>query len=531
MSRRERPPWIRRARVALGSPAVALIAAYGLLLTAWVMSAPPTSGNDETEHFIKATGIAYGQILGEDLVPADRRQWMDRSWLQFGDDEFGSASRRYLESVSRVVTIPASLRPPQTSACFAFHPAESAACLTQASERHDLTRVATYMATRGPASYLIPAVAIRLSRSSFVALRLARGVTAMTWILFVGCALWLTRVPRGQPWLVLGAVAAITPMYLYHGAMLGSSALELSAAFAVLCGILDLQRNRKLTSAGWRLTGSATVALAVARPTGPVFVITYGLFAAIILGRAGIRDLVQGSRRTLVAFFVATIASMALSVAWQVGVEEPSPFGIAGWPSVMDEAFGSIPVMLRQTIGVFGEGLDTELPLAVYATWTMAVVGLIGLAMRIGTKIQRRIIMALIAGGTLAFVADFIFLAYPFRGIPQARWVLPILIMIPLYAGEVIRQCPHGVQQFRRPLSTMVYVLMSLHIVSLVAAARRYATGLDGPWLFAKGAEWTPPLGWGPWLVVALASILPIGVLTRLRHAFSPEVGGSLGVK
>ena len=40
-----------------------------------------------------------------------------------------------------------------------------------------------------------------------------------------------------------------------------------------------------------------------------------------------------------------------------------------------------------------------------------------------------------------------------------------------------------------------------------LANARREAVGIDGPWWPFGAAQWSPPLGWTPWVVLAAVGI------------------------
>jgi hypothetical protein len=50
--------------------------------------------------------------------------------------------------------------------------------------------------------------------------------------------------------------------------------------------------------------------------------------------------------------------------------------------------------------------------------------------------------------------------------------------------------------------------------------AERSAVGTDGPLVFLGRAGWTPPLGWGPWLVAVVAGSLALaGAFMRSSSA------------
>jgi hypothetical protein len=70
--------------------------------------------------------------------------------------------------------------------------------------------------------------------------------------------------------------------------------------------------------------------------------------------------------------------------------------------------------------------------------------------------------------------------------------------------------------------------LPSVVLVGLYLNAKRYAVGLDsGRAWFVPEAQWAPPFGWYPWLVVTVAGVVLLGVgwvavLTRVRVGSGP---------
>ena len=81
----------------------------------------------------------------------------------------------------------------------------------------------------------------------------------------------------------------------------------------------------------------------------------------------------------------------------------------------------------------------------------------------------------------------------------QGRHVLPVLVLVPLSAGEILRRRPQGLGW----LLPAVGVLWAAgQAVAWLANARRAAVGTDGSWWFFGAAEWSPPGGWWVWAVL-----------------------------
>jgi hypothetical protein len=103
----------------------------------------------------------------------------------------------------------------------------------------------------------------------------------------------------------------------------------------------------------------------------------------------------------------------------------------------------------------------------------------------------------------------------------QARYVLPVLIAVPLLIAEILR--PHAAGPTGPAPAAAIGVLAALQLVAWWVNARSSA-GHPGSIWFLSHASWSPPLGWWPWLVLALtgASLLvlsaPASALFRRRH-------------
>ena len=84
--------------------------------------------------------------------------------------------------------------------------------------------------------------------------------------------------------------------------------------------------------------------------------------------------------------------------------------------------------------------------------------------------------------------------------------MLPALVAVPLVAGELVRAHAAAIgERLRGALLTAIpLVAGAVHLLAFYWAARRAAVGTDGPLLFVGDAAWTPPLGWVPWLLLAL---------------------------
>ena len=87
----------------------------------------------------------------------------------------------------------------------------------------------------------------------------------------------------------------------------------------------------------------------------------------------------------------------------------------------------------------------------------------------------------------------------------QGRHVLPLSVACPLLASETIsRSGKWSWTGARRSMGLAAVVgCGAVHFVGFYASARRSSVGTAGPWLFPLHPEWSPPLGWWPWLLAA----------------------------
>jgi hypothetical protein len=105
----------------------------------------------------------------------------------------------------------------------------------------------------------------------------------------------------------------------------------------------------------------------------------------------------------------------------------------------------------------------------------------------------------------------------------QGRHVLPVLVLVPLWAGEVLRRHAGG-RSFALPIAGAAVLCAGGQTLAWWIAARRSAVGTDGPWLFTGSAEWSPPGGWWPWAALAALGALLVlagGLLAAQRSARS----------
>jgi neutral trehalase len=91
----------------------------------------------------------------------------------------------------------------------------------------------------------------------------------------------------------------------------------------------------------------------------------------------------------------------------------------------------------------------------------------------------------------------------------HARYVLPFLVLVPLWCGEVVLRrrddLPPGLAS---ALPVLIFVVAAgVHVLGWWSSSRRFAVGEEGAWMFLGDAQWSPPAGWLPWVVLAALAV------------------------
>ncbi len=98
-------------------------------------------------------------------------------------------------------------------------------------------------------------------------------------------------------------------------------------------------------------------------------------------------------------------------------------------------------------------------------------------------------------------------LVYREIGPLQGRYALPLLVLLPLWLGEVVHRhrelLPPSTQ--RHLAGGVLGIVALVQAVAWLSNAHRFAVGQSGSWSFLTGDGWAPPPGWPPWALLAAA--------------------------
>ena len=471
--------------------------AYVVLVAAWLMGNPPGSAPDEYSHYLRALGAGRGQLLLSEKPPRP-----DFATMPLG--------ARWQYETSRMVDLPPALDPAPL-VCSAYMPDVTAACLYEPSPRQ-AAELHTTVGTYEPFVYVPAGLLMRLAGEPRAADRLGRLGLSLLSALFLVLAVHLVWDPRAGNWSLLGLIAAATPMVVFMASVLSPNNVEIAAGVCFVAGLLRLARGVPESAGVWAAVGAAGAALTLSRATGPLWAAA-SLAALVVV--AGPREVVaiarRGGRRAA-GTAAAVGLGTAATVLWEALVQPQPSRRLGETLAGIPDGAGRLLELWHNGIGLFG-WLDTGMSPWAYRVWTILLVALLAAALLLGTWRQRVALVVLVVSAIfLVLLVDSLNRPTGFE--PQARYFLPFVGVVPLYAGEVLRArrlaAPALLPLWLVPLAAAAAAGVQFH--AWFVNARRYAVGAGGPSAFIGPAEWSPPLGWVPWLALAgLAALLIVG--------------------
>ncbi len=477
----------RRARTV-----ILIILAYALLTGAWMMSSRPFTGPDETAHYLRALTITNGHLTGP-RAP---------NTLISVQGPISRLGQTFEAHNSRAVRVPAGLSPP------------GARCENGALDVAGSCLEGTYTGNYQPLPYLLPALALDVSSHVHAASWLARLGSALPAVLLLGLALGLLF--DGTLWSLLGPALAITPMVVFLASILNPGGVEVAACAAFLAALLRLTRTEPPAGGPvvWVAAAISGVVAILSWQLGFAFV-AFDLLAAagLVLARLPGAPLAVGLRRPMLGLLGALAAALVLYVIYAASAGGPPTTVALNRVGDLHAAINQLRPVFDEAVGTFGS-LTVALPAVARYVWWVLVVGL-ALAALVRGAPRERVVLIGTAALAVLFPVLFDALVYRHTGFGlQARYVLPVLMMGPLVAGEIIRERAPRTVLGRGPglfLAAGVTVVALLQLVAwwvnAAAAAGRSRTSF-----FPHDAVWSPPLGWGPWLALAVIGCLLLAV-------------------
>ena len=487
----------------LGSPVVAFFLLTCALGGLWALATPIMAVPDEPAHVIKAASLVRGQLVGS------------------------SAVRTPTETYERA-RVPETLAYP-TPPCLAF--SRSPSCMQELRGRGDrLVEIRSHAAGYNPAYYATVALPT-LVRPGQLTVYVMRFVTVVEVALLLTLAVLALRELSRPRWALAGLAAAATPMTFFLAGSVNPNAVEIAASVGLWATLLvwlsspdpALDRSRAIRAA------VCAIALVLTRSLAPFFLllIVGGSLLVATRPRAFVRS--PAVRRAALVVGLVTAAALA----WTVTSGGPSGGGgVAEYPE-FDNArryLYSTTLLLaryeREMIGVFG-WLDTPAQAHVYVAW-FAVLGFLVLAALAVGRRQVRLLLV----GLVAFSAVFpLVVQWPVATqlglIWQGRYLLPVMVGLPLAAGVILAESRPWNELVRGNAGfwAVVGTLAAAHAAAYWWALHRWVIGLSEDWI---GFEplWQPPLGWVA-LTLAFAVAIAAWAVTLTRLARPAAVSRS----
>ncbi|MBV9467595.1 MAG: DUF2142 domain-containing protein, partial [Solirubrobacterales bacterium] len=231
--------------------------AIAALLSAWIAATRPFGAPDEVDHYLRAAGIANGQLLGP-KVP----------WL---DPRLPAAQNRWAGLDARAARVSLQSSPPGRT-CIAG---------TQRGGLRGSCLEATHTGDYQPLPYLLPAFSLAVTHGVGTGLWVSRASSALQCLAFLVLAMALLW--SGEALSLLGFLAAVSPQVLFICAVLNPNGLEVAAGSAFAAGLLRISRAPARASAWvWAAVAISGCVTVLSWQLGPAFVaFDLALFASL----------------------------------------------------------------------------------------------------------------------------------------------------------------------------------------------------------------------------------------------------------
>ena len=495
-------------------PPVLLALAYGALSLAWVVGNPVGLAPDEPSHYLKALAVGAGRPAGEGASPPPPNAPKKEAWVR---------------RTARAVEVPAGLSPIGLD-CNKGDRQQSAACQYQVRPPPVPTKSLTQIGSHQPTAYVLPGLLARLADNPVTAIQLGRLASAAVSLSLVAMAMALLWDRSIGTVSMVGLVMALTPMVVFMASSLTSSGPEITAGICFFSALLRLARGPTPRAWPWVALGISGVVLAASRTLGPLWVVLDVVVFVLAQGLRRSWSVARSAGRPALLSLSAVMVAMVLCVGWEVVVQPRGPFDLTALRGAVRPSVEELHRVLGELVGVFGV-LDSLMPPFAYVLWWTMLAIIFVLALWVGGGRERVVLVIVVAGVVpLSLLIAVVNLAQTGFGM-QGRYVLPVGVVGPLLAGEVLARARARAAPVARQWSSVTFVLLAAGIqaVAWYANSRRSALGTDGSWVFMGSSEWSPRTGWYPLLaVVAVAVLLVVWfVVASFRPAgqAAPQAG------
>lgn len=441
-----------------------LFICFFFVIAVWSTLTPLFSGPDEPASYIRGAAIVRGQITGTDIAPSETTAY----WSTYVDIpiQFG---------VAQLVPW-----------CFVGKP-DTPACSLPLETLTPVEDPRTDMGRYPPGGYFFSGFGT-LFGATDLSVYLSRLINALVCAVFFALAC--------KTWIVIGRspiviMSAITPGVIFSSSVISASALEIASAICFWASTSAwVSQSSRLNA--YSVTASG-IALALARPTGPIYLIVAILIVLLATQtNESLKSLAVRSRTILIGLGLTTI----LAAIWQFTIYSQNlkqNYFTGKTPSlieIFDQSANDLSRKISESIGNFG-WLDTPAPtIVVWSCVFFAVLAMLRTWQLI--KFRHRLAVALLP---LVVYLMMVYLNWNTQkyggnfGV-QGRHLTPLIAGVPIVGGALWMPSASTKKLFLLAWSSAVFI-------SGLFALRRYSVGIRQFNFFEMFSKpiWTPPLG------------------------------------
>ena len=319
------------------------------LSTLWSLASPIFSVPDENAHATKAIAQVQGQVIGYQ-VPGVKHT---------------------------VVDLPEGYAYSPQILCFAFHPDQPANCGVELGDVGGADWFNTWVGAYNPLYYYAvgwPSLILDGSAGIY-GMRIVSGLLAAV---FVAWGFQAAMSVRRSRWMPLGLAFVAAPMVVYFFGSVNPNGIEIASAvalWATLPRLLERFDTRRVAQEVsslsrwylWMIVAIASVTLATARATGPLWLIVVVGICFIATGWNSVKSLFTTSRSYIPLGIVA--AGGIFSIVWTLSggslssqaEKSDAPLVGASFVQGFVHVIRTTPEFIQQAIGYFG-WFDAPLP-------------------------------------------------------------------------------------------------------------------------------------------------------------------------
>ena len=464
---------------------VSLFISFFLLIAVWSTLTPLFSGPDEPASYIRGAALVRVEMTGTDIAPSETTGY----WSTYVDipQQFG---------VAQLVPW-----------CFVGKP-ETPACSLPLETLTPVEEPRTDMGRYPPTGYIFSGIGSLIGATDN-SVYLSRLTNALVSAIFfaLACSTWLS-IGR-SPFAIL---AAITPGAVFASSVISASAIEISSAICLWASFSAwIKYDSKLNAYSTMASG---VVLALARPTGPIFLL---LAILIVLLATPLNESFKSlAKRSRIILLVTGIATL-LSALWQFLIYSHNlekSYVDKKLPSLLeisDQSLNDLSRKIAESIGNFG-WLDTPAPTIV--VWSFVVFAVLA-ALRTWhhMSIRHRVAVSVLPMIIFLIMTYLNWNTQKYGGNygVQGRHLTPLIAGIPIVGGALWMPSTST-----KKLFLLIWSLC--FFLSGLVALRRYSVGVKQFNFFEMFFRpvWQPPLGIAGSLIALATALLVLSTTLYL---------------